>query len=86
MCDTTSYSHTSPSPPGTPADAETQRRQAFQQLHPEVGFAFRAGCETPWIAYWLPPAGERRYVTGTILCDVLDQLAEAFANGAAPAG
>jgi hypothetical protein len=78
VIESTSQSSAYPSSRRIPAEAETQRRMAFQALHPEVGIAYRDGCETPWVAYWLAPDGGRKYVTGTTMTDVLDQLGEKF--------
>lgn len=78
MIEHTSAPYTPESPRGVPSEAETVARQAFQAAHPEVGFAFRRGSEPPWVAYWLAPGDERRYVTGATLTDVLDGLAEEF--------
>lgn len=70
--------YATPPPRDAPSDAETLARQAFQALHPEVGFAFRPGREPPWVGYWLAADDERRYVTGATLTEVLDGLAEEF--------
>lgn len=78
MLDPTSAPFVYPPSPGTPSEAETLRRQAFQAAHPEVGFAFQAGCDTPWVAYWLAPDGSRRHVTGTTMTGVLDKLGAEF--------
>jgi hypothetical protein len=78
MHESTSAPFAHPSPPGTPSEAETLARQAFQAVHPEVGFAFRAGAEPPWVAYWLAAGDERRYVTGATMSDVLGRLAQEF--------
>ena len=67
-----------PSSRRIPSETETLRRQAFQAAHPEVGFAYHGGCETPWVAYWLAAGGERRHVTGETMTGVLDRLAEEF--------
>ena len=77
MTEDTSFSYTTPVPLGIPTEKETLRRQAFQTLHPEVGFTYRASpaesrtaCEEPWVAYWLPPAGKPRHITGKTLTEV----------------
>lgn len=78
MCDATSPSYTAPASGRVPSEAETLRRQAFQAAHPEVGFAFRLGSGPPWVAYWLAPGDERRYIPGATMTEVLDGLAEEF--------
>lgn len=78
MHESTCSSYTTAPPGRAPSDAETLARQAFQAVHPEVGFAFRRGQEPPWAAYWLAADGERKHVTGATLTEVLDGLAGEF--------
>ncbi len=82
MHQSTSTPYPAPVPPTTPTAEESERREAFQALHPEVGFSPLALCENPeeaWVAYWWDAEkGESRHVPGPNLGDVLDSLAEEF--------
>lgn len=52
MSESNSEPYTVPAPPGTPSREEDRRRMAFQMLHPEVGFVWRARPEPHWLSYW----------------------------------
>jgi len=75
VIESNSPSYAVPSPKGAPTEAETLRRQAFQAVHPEVGFAFRDG---QWTAYWLSADGEPMRAEADTLTGLLGRLAGEF--------
>jgi hypothetical protein len=75
MDHSTSASYTAPSPPGTPTEAETRHRQAFQVVHFEVGFRFLDG---QWVAYWAGADCTPQHRTAATLGKLLKKLAEVF--------
>lgn len=82
MSEFSSRASAPPVPPWVPSREEDRRRIAFQMLHPEVGFTYRARPEPAhWLGYWWDAGqGRPRHETAATLGELVEKIAAGFAD------